>query len=174
MLELSAPGFDLTFERDGSGCTRETEGLFCQFARIDGGESREVTASAMARRVGLDRNSRAVPLRVLLHATATGASGSLQRTDELFFTPSRCMTLDPGSGGRIYGTRFADQLCGRRGADTIHPLQGKDRVAAGAGPDVIYARDGERDVIACGLGRDLVIADKQDQVARDCERVRRH
>ena len=106
-LEISAPGIDLTFERRGAECTRETEGLACEFARLDGGESREVTAFAMARRVGLDQNSRAVPLSVRLHATAKGASGSLQRTDELFFTPSRCVTVDPGSGGRIYGTRFA-------------------------------------------------------------------
>jgi Tol biopolymer transport system component len=173
MLEISAPGLDLTFERRGTECTRETEGLFCEFARLDGGESREVTAFAMARRVGLDQNSRAAPLRVRLHATAKGASGSLQRTDELFFTPSRCVTLDPGSGGRIYGTRFADQLCGRRGADSIHPGQGKDRVSAGAGPDVIYAVDKARDVISCGSGRDLVIANRTDKVAGDCERVRR-
>jgi Tol biopolymer transport system component len=174
MLTISAPGIDLSFEPHGHACTRELEGLFCEFDRLGGGESREVSALGRARRVGLDQDSRAAQLRVRLHATAKGASGALQMTDELFFTPSRCVTVDPGSGGRIYGTRFADQLCGRRGADAIRPLQGKDRVSAGAGPDVIYARDGDRDVIACGLGRDLVIADRQDKVARDCERVRRH
>ena len=170
MLEISAPGHDLGFKLSGGGCTRETEGLFCESLRLGGGESREVTASAMARRVGLDQNSRAVPLVVRLHATA---KGDLQRTDALFFTPSRCVTLDPGTGGRIFGTRFADQICGRRGADAINPGDGKDRVAAGAGADVINARDGYRDVIACGLGRDLVIADRKDKVSRDCERVRR-
>ena len=174
MLELSAPGVDLSFQPGGSECTREIEGLFCEFAALDPGESRAVTASAMARRVGLDRNSEAVPLRVQLHVTAWGAIGPLQqRTNELFFTPSRCVTLDPGSGGRIVGTRFADQLCGRSGADAIHPGQGKDRVSAGAGPDVIYAVDRAQDVIACGLGRDLVFADRKDKVAWDCERVRR-
>ena len=62
MLEISAPGHDLGFKLSGGGCTRETEGLFCESLRLGGGESREVTASAMARRVGLDQNSRAVPL----------------------------------------------------------------------------------------------------------------
>jgi hypothetical protein len=100
------------------------------------------------------------------------AHGSLQADEDLFFTPSRCVTLDPGAG-RISGTRFADQLCGRRGTDDIHPGAGRDRVAAGAGPDVIYARDGYRDVISCGRGRDLVIADRKDKVSGDCERVRR-
>jgi Tol biopolymer transport system component len=170
MLEISAPGHDLGFKLSGGGCTREIEGLFCESLRLGGGESREMTAVAMARRVGLDQASRTTPLQVRLHLTT---QEDLQRTDELFFTPSRCVPLDPGGGGRIYGTRFADQICGRRGADEIHPGGGTDRVAAGAGPDVIYARDGSRDVIACGLGRDLVIADRKDKVARDCERVRR-
>ena len=162
MLEISAPGHDLGFKLRGGGCTRETEGLFCESLRLGGGESREVTALAMARRVGLDQDSRAIPLQVQLHATT---QEDLQRTDQLFFTPSRCVTLDAGTGGRIYGTRFADQICGRRGADAIHPGEGKDRVSAGAGPDVINTRDGYRDVIACGLGRDLVIADRKDKVA---------
>jgi hypothetical protein len=173
MLEISAPGRDLGFKLSGGGCTRETEGLFCESLRLGGGESQEVTALAMARRVGLDPESRSIPLRVRLHVTATGATGHLEASDELSFLPSRCVTLDPGTGGRIYGTRFADQICGRRGADTINPGEGNDRVAAGAGPDVINARDGYRDVISCGLGRDLVITDRKDKVARDCERVRR-
>jgi Tol biopolymer transport system component len=173
MLTISAPGIDLSFEPSGPACTRELEGLLCEFDRLGGGESREVTGVAMARRVGLDLGSSAAPLRVRLHATATGASDALERTDELLFTPSRCVTSDSGNGGRIYGTRFADQLCGRRGADVIRPGQGKDRVSAGAGADVIYAVDRARDVISCGRGRDLVIANRKDKVAGDCERVRR-
>jgi WD40-like Beta Propeller Repeat len=169
-LEISAPGHDLGFIPGGGGCTRETDGLFCESLRLGGGESREVTALAMARRVGLDQGSRGIPLQVQLHVTT---QEDLQRTDQLFFTPSRCVTLDAGTGGRIHGTRFADQICGRRGADAINPGEGKDRVSAGAGPDLINARDGYRDVIACGLGRDLVIADRKDKVSGDCERVRR-
>jgi Ca2+-binding RTX toxin-like protein len=44
----------------------------------------------------------------------------------------------------------------------------------GAGDDVLSARDGARDTIRCGAGRDTVTADRLDTVARDCERVSRH
>ena len=51
---------------------------------------------------------------------------------------------------------------------------GKDKISGGAGNDTIAARDGSRDTIKCGSGRhDLVIADRRDRVASDCERVRR-
>ena len=175
MLEISAPGLDLTFERRGAECTRETEGLFCEFARLDGGESREVTASAMARRVGLDQNSRAVPLQRAL-ARDRHRSKRIAAEDRralLHAEPLR------DARPRERRTYLRDALCrpalrsSRSGRDPSSG-KGKDRVAAGAGPDVIYARDGDRDVIACGLGRDLVIADRKDKVARDCERVRRH
>jgi len=173
MLTISAPGHGLSFDLSGSGCTRQTEGLFCEIDPLGAGESRELVGLAMARRVGLDQDSRAIPLRVELHVTALGVSGPMETYGELYFTPSRCSALDPGTGGGVYGTAFGDQICGRRGADEIHPGRGEDYVAAGAGRDVIYARDKNRDVISCGRGRDLVFADRKDKVSRDCERVRR-
>jgi Tol biopolymer transport system component len=168
-LTISAPGHDLGFDLSGDGCTRQTEGVVCQVARLGAGESRAAAALGMVRRIGLDESSRAVPLQARLDVTADGA---LNATYDLFFTPSRCTTLDPG-GGRIDGTGAADHICGRRGADRIHPGYGKDYVTAGAGPDVIYARDGYGDLLTCGRGRDLVIADRTDKVSRSCERVRR-
>ena len=75
--------------------------------------------------------------------------------------------------GRIDGTPYRDRICGRRGADLIHPGGEKDVVDAGAGADVVFAQDGRRDSIRCGAGRDLVIADAKDWVARDCEWVNR-
>jgi hypothetical protein len=169
MLTISAPGHDLSFDLGGPGCTLETEAIYCHFDRIGGGESRDVTGLGMARRVPRDRHSATLPLRARLSATADVA---LQATEDVVFAPSRCRTLDPG-GGPIYGTRYADQICGRRGADEIHPGRFKDHVAAGAGRDVIYARDNYRDVISCGPGRDVVFADRKDWVSRDCERVLR-
>jgi Ca2+-binding RTX toxin-like protein len=50
---------------------------------------------------------------------------------------------------------------------------GSDRISGGAGNDVIRAKDGTRDVIRCGAGRDTVVADRSDKVRKDCERVRR-
>jgi hypothetical protein len=44
-------------------------------------------------------------------------------------------------------------------------------VAAGAGKDRVLARDGRRDVIDCGHGRDVAIVDRFDRTRR-CEHVR--
>ena len=41
-----------------------------------------------------------------------------------------------------------------------------------AGDDIISARDGTRDTIDCGAGRDKVTADRTDTV-KNCEFVRR-
>ena len=50
-----------------------------------------------------------------------------------------------------------------------------DLLSGGAGNDTILASIGNtvQDVITCGDGRDTVEADKGDDVADDCERVRR-
>ena len=67
-----------------------------------------------------------------------------------------------GSGGHdgMYGDAGNDSLTGGRGSDYLD---------GGAGNDVINARDGRRDKISCGAGRDTVRADKIDIVATDCE-----
>ncbi len=97
-------------------------------------------------------------------------------------TPQR--TLRIGTAGRdvLRGTPGPDVLRGLGGADLIHGLggndvlfagRGRDRLFAGRGGDQVRARDGARDRISCGAGRDLVYADRVDRVARDCELVRR-
>jgi hypothetical protein len=73
----------------------------------------------------------------------------------------------------IYGLGGNDTIDAGLGADTIYPGAGRDRVKAGEGGDTVYARDGQRDVITCGRGVDLVIADRLDVVGRDCDFVRR-
>jgi hypothetical protein len=98
-----------------------------------------------------------------------------------------------GEGGndRLAGNAGADRLFGSSGADALDGHGGNDRLSGGAGNDVlaggsgadsitggtggdrILARDGRRDTISCGPGRDSVTADRRDRVARDCERVRR-
>jgi Tol biopolymer transport system component len=79
----------------------------------------------------------------------------------------------PYSRCAISGTGFADAIWGTSGRDKINPLSGHDSVKAGDGADVVVARDRTRDRIACGADRDLVLADRRDQVSRDCEVVRR-
>jgi TolB protein len=158
---------------EGYACTRRSSSLVCRIERIDRGESPRVAVLGTARRVGRDRRSTSVQLSARLTVTADGLLLPTRReTGYVFFTPSRCVTTDRGSG-YIEGTSFPDRICGRRGADDIEPLGGKDYVYAGAGPDVINSSDKRSDVISCGPGRDRVFADRKDKVARDCERVRR-
>ena len=69
----------------------------------------------------------------------------------------------PIAPGCVFGTGRADTLRAR-GARPIYGLEGNDRV---------LARDGRRETIVCGSGRDSVVADRTDRAARDCERVTR-
>ncbi len=73
----------------------------------------------------------------------------------------------------ISGGAGEDVIVGGRGFDSIVPGPQRDLVLAGPGNDRIDGRDGWRDVITCGAGRDDVLADRLDVVAPDCERVAR-
>ena len=81
----------------------------------------------------------------------------------------------------ILGTNRADTIDGRGGNDTIKAFAGSDvltggtgvdRITAGAGDDRVRVRDGRRDLVDCGPGRDIVVVDPVDAVRR-CEVVRR-
>ncbi len=81
--------------------------------------------------------------------------------------------LSGGSGNdRLYGGPGRDRLTGGAGADALR---------GGGGGDTIRARDGRRDRIACGAGRDTATLDARDAIAGattarpdgDCETVRR-
>jgi Ca2+-binding RTX toxin-like protein len=73
--------------------------------------------------------------------------------------------LDGGEGNdRIWGQPGNDVLTGGRGGDRLSGQQGNDR---------INARDGARDRVLCGAGKDRAIVDKKDLVRRGCERVSR-
>jgi hypothetical protein len=72
--------------------------------------------------------------------------------------------LDGGSG--------ADRLEGGSGADRIAGGPGQDRISGGRGADRIDARDGVRDIVSCGPGRDVATVDRAD-VTTGCERVHR-
>jgi Ca2+-binding RTX toxin-like protein len=70
----------------------------------------------------------------------------------------------------------------RAGDDCLFGLAGDDRVSGGTrddkirgdnGNDTISARDGARDTIDCGAGRDKVTADRTDTVKSNCEYVKR-
>jgi Ca2+-binding RTX toxin-like protein len=115
--------------------------------------------------------------------------------------PGRCANVKRGSGGDdvLVGTRAGDNLIGlggadslfggagpdclsgRRGNDWLAGGSGNDTISAGAGSnvvragggnDTVKAKNGRRDSIDCGTGRDVVQADKKDSL-RSCERHRK-
>ena len=74
----------------------------------------------------------------------------------------------------LKGTALADAIDGRAGNDRIDGRSGRDRLVGGRGDDRISAQeDAARDSIGCGAGRDVVVAELEDVVARDCEVVTR-
>ncbi len=80
-----------------------------------------------------------------------------------------------GQGGndRLNGGAGDDYLLGGSGRDRLIGGPGRDVLIGGSGNDTIFARDGEVDLVKCGPGRDRVVADRNDKVARDCESVSR-
>jgi hypothetical protein len=72
----------------------------------------------------------------------------------------------------LVGTPFADRIEGRAGNDVIQGRAGRDVVEAGPGADLVTSHyDGAADRVRCGLGLDVVTADRTDAVAADCETV---
>jgi Ca2+-binding RTX toxin-like protein len=59
---------------------------------------------------------------------------------------------------------------GRNGDDRITGLEGNDKLRGGNGKDWLMARDGEKDRLECGGGRDDYTVDSFDVVSEDCER----
>jgi hypothetical protein len=77
-----------------------------------------------------------------------------------------------GGNDRLFGRGGNDTLFGGKGNDFLDGGPGLDRLVGGLGNDTIMARDGQRDTIDCGPGRDVVTADRLD-VVRGCEKVSR-
>jgi RTX calcium-binding nonapeptide repeat (4 copies)/LVIVD repeat len=111
--------------------------------------------------------------------------------DCLFGNAGRDRVSGQGHGDRVFGNRGRDRVAGNAGRDRLFGNQGNDRLlggggrdrlrggsgrnrySAGAGADRVFARNGKVDRVRCGKGRDRVVADPNDRVAGDCERVRR-
>jgi hypothetical protein len=90
--------------------------------------------------------------------------------------------LSGGAGAdALAGGPGADRLSGGPGADrlsdvadtyeTVDLAAKRNRVAAGAGRDRVDTANGRRDMVHCGSGRDLAVADREDTLA-GCERKR--
>jgi hypothetical protein len=70
----------------------------------------------------------------------------------------------------LIGGLGEDRMFGEAGGDRLVVGGGRNQVDGGAGNDSIEARNGERDRIICGVGRDRVRADRYDRL-NGCEVV---
>ena len=86
--------------------------------------------------------------------------------------PGAVMCVGTAAADELTGTPKADALDGLGGRDRIAGGRGADLLLGGAGRDVLFARDGTRDRVRCGPGRDVARVDQRDRV-RGCERVLR-
>jgi RTX calcium-binding nonapeptide repeat (4 copies)/WD40-like Beta Propeller Repeat len=115
----------------------------------------------------------AISKAVAAKAPATGKTiKGTAKADRLTGGPGADTIRGRGGNDRISGGAGADKLYGDAGNDSITPGAGRDSAFGGAGKDTIRAKDGERDTIDCGSGKDTVVADKTD-VVKGCETVRR-
>ena len=72
----------------------------------------------------------------------------------------------------VFGGPGNDRILGGPGNDLLTGGPGHDTILGGPGNDRIEARDGVRDVVDCGPGRDVAEVDRID-VVRHCETVLR-
>ena len=82
------------------------------------------------------------------------------------------MILGGFGGDDLSGNVGDNTVEGGTGEDLIDGKRSPDRLLGGDASDLVMARDGLRDEVACGDGGDLVIADDGDKVI-DCETVNR-
>jgi len=82
--------------------------------------------------------------------------------------------LNGGTGNdRLHGGSGSDRLSGGPGDDSLTGGSGADRLDGGSGNDTLLDRDGRRDFMDGGTGRDRCTADRRDAVGRTCERITR-
>jgi Ca2+-binding RTX toxin-like protein len=129
-------------------------------------------------------------------ATLVAAPGVPVRFTVSETLPGATRLVGSNGADHLRSFHYADVIDGRGGNDTIEGWYGDDAITGGpgrddinsdagagactflvcrvgAGNDRVNVRDGERDSVKCGPGRDVVTADRKDVVAEDCEVVRR-
>jgi len=95
-----------------------------------------------------------------------------QAADVLRGTSSADVICGLGGNDTIVGRGGNDVVYGGPGADTISGGLGRDTLRGGSGNDTFNAREGRRDVIVGGFGRDLAIFDTRLDRLTSVERRR--
>jgi Ca2+-binding RTX toxin-like protein len=176
---------------DRGSCTGDAV-VVCQLGTLEANASVQVRLAVRASAAGEQRisaslssgetdansadNAASLAVQVAPPASAPTVSTpararATQRADRLVGTAAADTLRGLGGADTILGLAGNDLLEGGTGNDTVVGGRGRDVLLGGAGNDVLSVRDGQRDRVTCGRGRDRVVADRLDVVARDCERV---
>lgn len=192
-LTVTAPGAQvLSASLPGGSCSVAGDTATCALGTVVGGTSAEVVLSlrmpssgavVVTATIGGDQPD---PVSSNNSATATSVVGGTQPAQ------TACAVVRNGNakanvlqgtpaGDRINGRGGNDRINGKGGRDCLNGGAGKDKITGGAqadtikagpGNDTVFAKDGTKDRVDCGSGRDRVIADKKDKLVK-CEVVRR-
>jgi hypothetical protein len=165
------------FER-GSGCTG-TSVIDCFLDYIPNGETTRVILEVRATSAGdpvisatASSDREANPSDNTASITVHVGTFSPPSTPGPTPTAKHGKTINGDArANHLTGTPYADILNGLSGNDGLDGRAGNDTLNGGPGNDVIRARDGQRDIIDCGSGNDVVYADRTDHVASNCEVV---
>ena len=115
---------------------------------------------------------RFVAVVAIVLAGLVGASAGVAKT--VTGTPRADRLTGTPRGDSVRGLAGSDRLVGLAGADFLQGGPGRDTVEAGPGNDLVaVSYDGSRDTVRCGSGADVVNADANDAVSKDCELVGR-
>jgi Ca2+-binding RTX toxin-like protein len=171
----------------GSGCQGDPA-LVCDLDFLDAGMSTRVLFSVRATKPGEQQiavsitgreadanpgdNTAALAIMIAAPTVAVTPRGT-QHADRLVGTHGADTLYGLGGADTILGLAGNDLLDGGPGNDTLIGGPGRDTLFGRSGNDVLSVRDGQRDRVSCGPGRDRVIADRIDIVGRDCEHVGR-
>jgi hypothetical protein len=85
--------------------------------------------------------------------------------DRLYGNGGNDLLRGQGGTDKLYGGAGIDRLDGGLGADVLNGNGGKDQERGGGGADTFYARDGLRDALVGGPGRDRARADRVDSLS---------
>ena len=110
--------------------------------------------------------------RIAARAGADCVSGN-RGGDRLAGEGGRDRVSGNSGNDRLSGGPGPDRLFGGSGRDLLRAGGGNNRLFGGGGNDGIRARNDRVDRIRCGAGNDRVVADRNDRVAANCERVLR-
>ncbi len=105
--------------------------------------------------------------------TTTTSCTADRARDEVHGRGGNDIVLGNEDDDRVFGERGNDVLDGGPGNDTLFAGLDNDTVQGGEGDDTIQVVAGGFDRVACGPGNDTVYADATDEVAADCETVKR-